>query len=202
MINWMLHFIVTGMIDLKHSLYFGLPQWLSGKESACSAGGMGVIPGSGRSPWGGHSTSLQSSRLGFPVDREPWWGYRPQSRRVRHNWSDLACMHVHIYLNKSIPASCFPGDSEVKVSACNVGDLSSIPGSGRSPGGGKGNPLQYSCLENPMDRGAWWATVHGVTESRTRLSDLTLTNYTCSTVTSILKSTFLKSYSFSIECRH
>ena len=45
---------------------------------------------------------------------------------------------------------------------CNAGDLSSILGSGRSPGEGNGNPLQYSCLENPMDRGAWWATVHGV----------------------------------------
>ena len=59
----------------------------------------------------------------------------------------------------------FPGGSEVKASACNVGDLGSIPGSGRSPGEGNGNPLQYSCLENPMDRGAWWATVHGVAES-------------------------------------
>ena len=49
-----------------------------------------------------------------------------------------------------------------------------IPGSGRSPGEGNGNPLQYSCLENPMDRGAWWATVHGVAKSRTRLSDFTL----------------------------
>ena len=49
----------------------------------------------------------------------------------------------------------FPGDSEGKASACNVGDLGSIPGSGRSPGEGKGNPLQYSCLENPMDGEAW-----------------------------------------------
>ena len=51
----------------------------------------------------------------------------------------------------------FPGGSEVKASACNAGDLGSIPGSGRSPEEGNGNPLQYSCLENPMDRGAWWA---------------------------------------------
>ena len=67
----------------------------------------------------------------------------------------------------------FPGGSEVKVSACNAGDLGSITGSGRSAGEGNGNLLQYSCLENPMDRGAWWATVHGVTKSRTRLSDFT-----------------------------
>ena len=53
------------------------------------------------------------------------------------------------------------------ASAGNTGDASSIPGSGRSPGGGNGNPLQYSFLENPMDRGAWQATVHGVTKSQT-----------------------------------
>ena len=67
----------------------------------------------------------------------------------------------------------FSGGSEVKASACNAGDQSSVPGSGRSPGEGNGNSLQYSCLENPMDGGVWWATVHGVAESQTRLSDFT-----------------------------
>ena len=67
----------------------------------------------------------------------------------------------------------FPGDSEVKASACNAGDQGSIPGSGRYPGEGNGNPLQYSCLENPMDGGAWWATLHRVTKSQTQLSDFT-----------------------------
>ena len=61
----------------------------------------------------------------------------------------------------------FPGGSDGNESACNVGDLVSIPGLGRSPGGGYGNPLQYSCLENPMNREAWQATVHGVTKSWT-----------------------------------
>ena len=69
----------------------------------------------------------------------------------------------------------FPGGSEVKASASNAGDLGSIPGSGRSPGEGNGNPLQHSCLENPMDGGAWWATDHGVAKSRTRPSDFTFT---------------------------
>ena len=59
----------------------------------------------------------------------------------------------------------------------NVGDPGWIPGFGRSPGGGHGNPFQYSCLENPMDRGAWRATVHGVTKNRTQLSDLRLPEY-------------------------
>ena len=63
----------------------------------------------------------------------------------------------------------------VKASACNAGDPSWMPGLGSSPGEGNGNPLQYSCLENSMDGGAWWATVHGVTKSRTRLSDFTFT---------------------------
>ena len=66
----------------------------------------------------------------------------------------------------------FPGGSVGKESACNSGEPSSIPGLGRSPGEGNGNPLQYSCLGNPMDRGALWATVvHGVAKSRTQLSD-------------------------------
>ena len=61
----------------------------------------------------------------------------------------------------------FPGRSQGKDSACNEGDPGLIPGLRRSPEEGNGNPLQYSCLENPMDRGAWWATVHGVAESET-----------------------------------
>ena len=63
------------------------------------------------------------------------------------------------------------GSSDGKESACNAGDLGLTPGSGRSPGERYGNPLQYSCLKNSMDRGAWLATVHGITKNRTRLSD-------------------------------
>ena len=68
----------------------------------------------------------------------------------------------------------FPGGSAGKESACNsgdTGDMGSIPGLGRSPGERNGNPLQYSCLGNPMDRGAWWATVHGVKKSQKQLSN-------------------------------
>ena len=71
-----------------------------------------------------------------------------------------------IYLPQGVP-----GGSDGKESISNAGDLGSIPGLGRSLGGGHGNPLQDSCLENPMDREAWRATVLGVTKSRTRLSD-------------------------------
>ena len=64
-----------------------------------------------------------------------------------------------------------PDGSAGEESACNAGDTGSVPGSGRSPGGGNGNPLQYSCLENPMDRGSWQATVRGVAKGWTQLSD-------------------------------
>ena len=64
-------------------------------------------------------------------------------------------------------SNCFPGYSDDKEYACNAGDLGLIPGLGRSPGEGNGNPLQYSALGNPMDREAWQATVYGVTKSWT-----------------------------------
>ena len=67
----------------------------------------------------------------------------------------------------------FPGSSEVKASACNAGELGLIPRLGRSPGEGNSNLFQYSCLENPIDRGAWWAILHGVTKSQTQLSNFT-----------------------------
>ena len=75
----------------------------------------------------------------------------------------------------------FPGGSSGKAFAYNARDQGLIPGSGRSPGEGNDNPLQYSCLENPMDRGDWLAIVHGVAKSQTRLNDFTslpsLTSY-------------------------
>ena len=96
----------------------------------------------------------------------------------------------------------FPGGSEVKASACSVGDLGSIPGSGRSPGEGNGSSLQYSCLENPMDRGAWRATVHGVAKSQTWLSDFTFTYKrlwlpSCSLILLLVLSLWLFSQAFS-----
>ena len=81
--------------------------------------------------------------------------------KVYYSVGELHCLFV----------SCdFPGGSDGKASAYNAGEPGSIPGLGRSPGEGNGNPLQYSCLENPMDGGPWWTTV---TKSRTQLSDFT-----------------------------
>ena len=98
------------------------------------------------------------------------------------NFKEFSIIQIFIYrltafqdflLNQSLQG--FPGGTEVKASACNVGDLGSIPGSGRSPGEENGNPLQYSYLENPMEGGACWATVHGVAKSQTQLSNFTFT---------------------------
>ena len=90
------------------------------------------------------------------------WGHR-----VGHDWSDLAAAAA-----AAVWLWGFPGGASGKEPACQCRRckrLGLIPGSGRSPGGGHGNPLEYSCLENPLDRGAWRATVYGVTEE----SDMT-----------------------------
>ena len=81
-------------------------------------------------------------------------------------------------------------ESGMCESPCNSGDPGLIPRLGRSPGEGNDYPLQYSCLENTMDRGAWWATVHGVTKSRTQLSDFTLTISIAGLLNSHLRSLF------------
>ena len=80
-------------------------------------------------------------------------------------------IHILKYLGENILESGLPLWLNSKESTCNAGDRGSIPGWGRAPGGEHGNPLQYSRLENLMDRGAWRATVHGVSQSWTQLSD-------------------------------
>ena len=80
----------------------------------------------------------------------------------------MECVGLMMMININIYTLTrgFPGGSDGKASACNAGEPGSIPGLGRSPGGGNGNPHQYSCLENPMDTGAWRATVYRVAESQ------------------------------------
>ena len=97
--------------------------------------------------------------LGVRKSEKGEWRREKKSRRVL--WSIKDQLEVS-----------FPGGWAVKESACNMGDLGSMAGLGRSPGGGHGNPLQYSCLENPVDRGAWQVAVHRVTESWTQLKKL------------------------------
>ena len=79
-------------------------------------------------------------------------------------------IHLSSFLGLSLYPG-FPGDSDGKESTCSAGDLGSFPGLGRSPGEGNGNQFQYSCLENSVDQGAWWAAVHGVVKSWTGLSN-------------------------------
>ena len=105
----------------------------------------------------GNGNPLQCSCLENPWDGGAWWaavhGVAQSRTRLKR-------------LSSSRTTRDSPGGSEGKASARNVGDLSLIPGLGRSPGEESGNPLQYSCLENPMDRGgAWWATVHRISKS-------------------------------------
>ena len=98
------------------------------------------------------------------------------SQRVWHDWAtSLHFISLHqdkkIQITKIMKERSFPGGSVGRESTCNAGDPSSTPGWGRSPGEGNGNPLQYSCLKNPKDRGAWWAMVHRVAKSQTQLSN-------------------------------
>ena len=86
-------------------------------------------------------------------------------------WENSTDAQSYIFNALALSSLGFPDGSESQESACNGGDLGSIPGSGRCPGKGNGNPLWYSGLENPMARGACWATVHGVAKSQTQLSD-------------------------------
>ena len=95
--------------------------------------------------------------------------YLPHKATVKSKLYTSAVWHItcHVVCTQED----FPGGSDGKASVYNVGDLGSVPGSGRSPGEGTGNPLQYSCLENLMDSGAWQARIHGFTKSGTQMSD-------------------------------
>ena len=108
---------------------------------------MGLSPGLGRSPGEGNGIPLQYSFRDSPMDRRAW---QATVYRGTKSWTRL-----NTHTCKGGNNMNFPGGSEVKVSAWNAGDQGLIPGSGRSPEEGNGNPLQYSCLENPMEEGAW-----------------------------------------------
>ena len=88
--------------------------------------------------------------------------YMASKSRERPKYRERSPGHNWKFMNKM----GLPGGSVVKNPPATAGDVGSIPGLGRSPGEGHGNPLRYSCLENPMSRGAWWATVHGVSKSQ------------------------------------
>ena len=93
--------------------------------------------------------------------------YPEKSRQRASGLVWMAFFYFPLFLFDYTSFQGFPGGAVVKNSPTKAGDVGSIPESERTPGEGNGNPLQYSCLENPMDGGAWWATVQGVTKSRT-----------------------------------
>ena len=102
-----------------------------------------------------------------------WGSFPPEEIFRSREESLLGNLPVYIFFSQVFRSLFWgsPGGSDGKESACNAGDQGLIPGLGRSPGEGNGYPLQYSCLENLMDRGAWQATVHGIAKSQTQLSD-------------------------------
>ena len=113
-------------------------------------GDLGSNPGSGRSPGEGNGNPLQYSCLRIPWMEEPGGLQSMEFSRPEHRRGQPLPFPGHPGFPKE-----FPSDSDGKAPSYNAGDLGSNPGSGRSSGEGNGNPLQYSCLENPMDGGAW-----------------------------------------------
>ena len=135
------------------------------------------------SPWNSPGQNTGVGSLSLFQGIFPTQGLNPGLRHCRWTVYQLSHREALLYYWRlpNTPFICealvsvpgLPGDSGVKNPPSNAGVAGSIPGSGRSPRGGNGNPLQYACLENPMNRGAWWATVHRVTKSRIWLKWLT-----------------------------
>ena len=147
------------------TLCLGFTGGSDSKESVCNVGELGLFPGLRRSPGGGHGNPLQYSCLKNPHEQKSLAGYSPWGCK-ESDTTGRPSSAQHKDNERG-----FPGGSDVKESACNAGNPGSISGSGRSPGEGNIYPLQCSCLENSMDRGAWQATVHGITKSWTQLSN-------------------------------
>ena len=148
----------------------GLPWWFSAKESAWDAEMQDTwVPWVGKILW---RRVWPPTLIFLPGDshgQRSSASYSPRGRKEMDmtEWAQAPSMSVCVY----IYVSGFSCSSVGKEAACSAGDPGSIPGLGRSPGEGNGNPLQYPYLENLMDRGAWWATVHGVAKSQAWLRD-------------------------------
>ena len=165
----------------------GLPRWLSDKESACQYRRhrrLGFDPWVGKIHWRRKWQPTPVLLLGKFHEQKNLVGYSPWGRkRVKHNFATkhTHIFHIHSDAGSSLESSAidkgFSGGASGEEPTCQyrrLSDAVSIPGLGRSPGGGHGNPLQHSCLEDPMDRGAWQATVHRVEKSWTCLKRLSM----------------------------
>ena len=151
-------FFLYSFVICRSATLIGKTHGSDGKESTCDAGDLGSNPGSGRSPGGGHGNPIQYSHLENSMDEETHGVQSIGSQGLRHASAEP------LWLG-------FAGGSDRKESTCNAEDPGLILGPRRSPGEGNDNLLQYSCLENPMDRGAWQAIVHGVAKSWTWLTN-------------------------------
>ena len=153
----------------------GLPWCSDSKESVCYAGDLGSVIGLGWYSGERNGYPLQYSCLENSTDKIGWWAI---VLGVEKSQTQLRKTHTHTHTHTH---TCYSRISQVALEVKNLSsntedarDMGSIPRLGRSPGAGHGNPLQYSCLENSMERGAWWAAVHGVTKSRTWLKQLSV----------------------------
>ena len=171
-----------GLIIHHRMCVYGLLWWLSGRQFICNMRDADSTPGLERSPAGGHGNPLHYSCLENPMGRGAWWAtvHRVQSQTRLKQLSIHAYTAYFLSIHLSVDVKVvsifwlvcimlvwimlqltwetnadIPDGSDGKASAYNVGDQGSIPGLGRSSGEGNGNPLQYFCLENPMDGGAW-----------------------------------------------
>ena len=147
------------------------PGCASGIELACQCrdtGDSGSIPGSGRSPGGGYGHPLQDSCLGNPMDRGAWQdtAHRVAKSQMWLKWLSMYVCKPFINIFKCLFLRASLVFQTVKNPPANAGDLGLIPGLGRSPGEGNGNPLQDSCLGNPMDGGVWLAAGQNVAKKR------------------------------------
>ena len=145
----------------------GLPWWSSGWDSKLRMQGGGG--------WGGGSVQVPGQGTG---------SHMPQLRACMLQLKILHAANKRAHMPQQGASQVALVVKNPPVRAGDVRDASSIPGSGRSLGEGHGNPLQYSSLENPMDRGAWWATVHRITKSQTRLSTYAAMQVSCASTES------------------
>ena len=159
------------LLILHIAIFMGFLRGSDGKEFACNAGNPGAISGSGRSPGKGHGNSLQYSCLENSMDRGAWQAIVHGGRIESDMTEWLTYKHTHTYTLLSLGFLSSTVVKNLPANAGNARDSGSVLGTGRPPGEGNGNPLQYSCLKNPMDRRTWQAAVPRVPKSQTQLSD-------------------------------
>ena len=171
------HMLIIGLSNI----WISFPGESMVKNPPANSGEAGSIPGSGRPPGEGNGNPLQYSCLKNSMDRGVWWAIVHGCKRTGHNLktkqqkqylSHVLFLYIHSFIWQMFMVFLgLPGGSDDKESTCDARDPGLIPELGRSLWKENGNPLQYSCLENSMDRGAWQAMVHGVTKSWTWLSN-------------------------------